>query len=201
MTNSHRGIFAQVEISDAVLASRCSLALSRLSAASEVDALAALADPREIHRSLYRDLAPEDCPEAAGNFRGSNHPSLEDCVVFSSFNETEGTTNIAGPREVRELWGDYAAMLRDYGSRKVSTIDQKLTVVASLMIFFGVIHPFIDGNGHVQRITVQFLIERDGFKMTPAWRIHPCPYGEEFHRALAACDIRKVASMLRGFVE
>jgi hypothetical protein len=37
--------------------------------------------------------------------------------------------------------------------------------------------------------------------MTPAWHVHPCPYGEEVHRALAACDVRRVASMLRDFVE
>jgi len=68
------------------------------------------------------------------------------------------------------------------------------------MVLFGLIHPFPDGNGHVQRIAAQALIERAGFEMGAAWRVHPCPYGEEMHRALAAADPAKVAGLLRRFV-
>jgi fido (protein-threonine AMPylation protein) len=200
MVKSHDGIFGQSGRPDADLEARCLQVLSRLRACSDADALAALADPREIHRTLYCDLAPEDCPEAAGNFRGSEYPALKNSVVLFSFNSTEGTTNIAWPQHVHELMQQYADFVRKIDLGEAKAIENKLEFIARLMIFLGYTHPFIDGNGHIQRITAQCLIERAGFKMTSAWRIHPCPYGEQTHRALAAHDTSVVAEMLGRFV-
>jgi hypothetical protein len=50
-----------------------------------------LADPRPIHRLVYAALAPPDRPEYAGNYRGSAFASLENSIVASAFNETEGS--------------------------------------------------------------------------------------------------------------
>lgn len=200
MTGPHLGIFDRSEVVDRALGSRCSQLLSYLRASSDAELIEALADPRDLHRALYRGLAPESDEDLAGHFRGADHPALKNRMVYFSFNDTEGTTNIAAPHEVTPLMDQYAGLLRVHGLRPTRTVEEKLAMVAPLMVMFGLIHPFPDGNGHVQRITVQCLIERPGFEMAAAWRVHPCPYGEEVHRALAAADLAKVAGLLRRFV-
>ena len=173
---------------------------SALSAASDAFVLATLADPRQLHRILYHELAPIDCPEAAGNYRGSDYPTLKHNVVAFSFNEAEGTTKIASPVEVQKLMNAYAELLRRDGLREAASEEEKLALVTPIIAVFGAIHPFADGNGHIQRITLQCLAERGGYQMAPAWRVHPCPYGEDVHRAFAALDFRGAACLLRPFL-
>ena len=201
MPEVYAGIFDRSDIDSSIFAVRCSQVVSRLEASSDSALLAALADPREIHKCLYYDIAPEPLREAAGNFRGSEYPSLKNSVVFHAFNATEGTTNIASPHEVHDLMDQYSALMKRYGLRAVSIVEQKLATLAPLMALLGFIHPFRDGNGHIQRITFQCLIERAGFEMAPIWRLHPCPYGEDVHRALAALNLSKVAALMREFVQ
>ena len=47
---------------------------------------------------------------------------------------------------------------------------------------FGKIHPFIDGNGHVQRAVFAVMATEFGFPLSPRFAIHPRP----FDRLLAA---------------
>ena len=201
MEDERRGVFERPELPVSVLPPRCAQTLAELRAMSDAEALAALGDPRGIHRALYHDLAPPDHPEWAGNYRGSNHPSLRDLIVAFSFNDAEGTTEIVGPHKVPESMEKYAALLGALDLRATPTFMRKLGLVAGVMSLFGLIHPFIDGNGHVQRITAQCLMERAGLRMAPAWSVHPCPYGEEVHRALAACRHDDLVATLAGFVE
>jgi len=200
MAISFLGALYRHDAADHEFAQKCARALEHLQAMSDADLLAALADPRELHAFLYRDLAPTASPELAGNFRGSDFASLHDLIVFYSFNETEGTTAIAGPHRVAELMAEYAGLVRDLGLPQVTTVDEGLLRVAEIVSLFFVVRPFIDGNGHVLRITAQCLLERGGLVMTPAWSVHPCPYGEDMHRALAARDEPAVAAKLKAFV-
>jgi Fic family protein len=200
MAISFLGALRRPDGPDREFVQRCARALEDLRAMSDVDLLAALADPRQLHGTLHRDLAPAGSPELAGNFRGSDFATLRDAIVFYSFNDTEGTTSIAGPHRVPELMAQYAGLVREHGLRRFATVDEKLSMVAAIMAFFGAIHPFVDGNGLVQRLTAQCLLERGGLVMAPAWRVHPCPYGEDMHRALAARDERAVAAKLKSFV-
>lgn len=192
--------FQRSSVVDVNLAAHCAGALDRLRQLSDADFVAALADPRPLHKSLFSHLTPAGAPEMAGNFRGSDHASLRDCVVFYSFNDTEGTTAIVGPYRVADAMAQYAELVRAQGLRPVATVDERLSLVAAIMAFFGVIHPFVDGNGHVQRLTAQSLLERGGVVMAPEWSVHPCPYGEEMHRALAARQVLAVAAKLKSFV-
>jgi len=200
MQRHFRGLFDGLEGGDDLLSLRCALVLSGLSAAADDFVVAALANPRQIHRLLYYELSPDDCPEAAGNYRGSNHPALKHNVVAYSFNEGEGTTKIAAPHEVGDLMIKYGAFLRRDALREAATVEEKLTFITPIIVIFGMIHPFADGNGHIQRMTFQCLLERAGFAMAPTWRVHPCPYGEDVHRAFAALDFRLASKLLRPYL-
>lgn len=201
MSSVHGGIFDQSGRADATLGLRCSRVVSGLRAMRDEAVIAVLADPRALHRALFHDLTPEDSPEMAGNFRGSDYPSLNQSEILFAFNDTQGTAHFARPYQVAGLMTQYGALMRACGFRSAATVGEKLAVVSPLLVLFGLIHPFIDGNGHMQRLTAQCLFERAGFAMSRDWRVHPCPYQEEMHRALAAADMQKVATLLKRFVE
>jgi hypothetical protein len=59
----------------------------------------------------------------------------------------------------------------------------------------------MDGNGHVQRIALQILMEKAGFGMTSEWSVHPCRYGDEMHRAFASGELSAVTAPLTRFVQ
>jgi hypothetical protein len=195
------GVFERPDIPGPVLQMRCSRILAALGALGDAELVAALGDPRGLHKSLYHDFAPTEAPELAGNYRGADFPSLRDYVVAFSFNEAEGTTEIVGPHKVAESMERYASVLRGLDLATAPTREAKIGLVATVMTLFGAIHPFIDGNGHVQRITAQALLQRAGLQMAPRWRVHPCPYGEDVHRALAYCRLADVAALIGRFVE
>jgi hypothetical protein len=44
-------------------------------------------------------------------------------------------------------------------------------------------------------------MQRAGFPMGPLWSIHPCPYGEPAHRALASGRLEAHISPLRPFLQ
>jgi hypothetical protein len=159
-----------------------------------------LADPRELHRAAYAPLAPPGRPEYAGNFRGAGFPSLANAYVASAYNDREGTAILVPPQDVERLMGDYAAALMGVLRLRPGSAREALRLYGRLSIAFGAIHPFVDGNGHIQRLTLTFLLRNAGFCMAPAWSIHPCPYGEPTHRALAAGDIDALVAQWAPFV-
>ncbi len=201
MSKPFQGIFELAGAADRILEARCALVLARLGAMGETEALAALADPRAIHFDLYDRLATDEAQPAAGHFRGEDHPLLRDCIVYVSFNDIEGTTDIAGPHEVQDEMVRYAAALEKDGLRRATSAEEKLASLVPLVALFGAAHPFMDGNGHILRITLQILMEKAGYGMTSAWSVHPCPYGEDMHRAFAARKLDAVTAMLTAFVQ
>jgi hypothetical protein len=49
-----------------------------------------------------------------------------------------------------------------------------------LFYVYGLLHPFIDGNGHIQRLIFSAcLLERKDLKLHPQWTVHPRPYDIE----------------------
>lgn len=200
MAISNNWVMEIDQAADRYLSSAFASVLAQLLSMRPDMAAKALADPRPIHKQVYAALTPPDQPEYAGNYRGSAFASLENSVVASAFNETEGTRILALPAQVDSLMQDYAAWTLSVSREWPRSLPAALTLYSRLMIAFGFIHPFQDGNGHIQRLTFQYLIERAGFSMAPAWSIHPCPYGEPVHRALAAGNLDALVALLRPFV-
>ena len=175
-------------------------ALDRLMTLPRDEAAQALADPRAIHRRVYALLTPPDHPEFAGNYRGSDFPGLKESVVASSFNENQGTAILTLPWDVERMMGRYGEAVIEAGKLQPASVEDALAYYGRIMIAFGLIHPFQDGNGHVQRLAFQYFMQRAGFQMAPSWAIHPCPYDEPMHRALASGELQTVARLLRPFM-
>lgn len=160
----------------------------------------ALGEPRDLHRTLYRDLTPDDHPEFAGNYRGSAYPALRDCLVASAFNATEGSRLLIPPNRVAEYMKTYAQLVAQVVSSARTPSSRTLEKLASVMIVFGNIHPFLDGNGHIQRLTFQVLAERAGYVTANGWNIHPKPYGETMDRVKVSGDVKNLADALSVYL-
>lgn len=76
-------------------------------------------------------------------------------------------------RETRNLLDD--ANTEDFG---------KLIALTYTFCWFGKIHPFLDGNGHVQRSIFAAMATEFGYPLSPRFAIHPRPYDRLLATAL-----------------
>jgi fido (protein-threonine AMPylation protein) len=189
-----RGPLAQV------FAALCGQAAADLRAAPVEQLAARLGDPRALHRHLYAKILPAELQHLAGAYRGSPHPHLANLLVAFAFTETEGTGILAQPEKVLNLMFAYRGLIKSFLAAPALGVEECVRCAARLIAAFGYIHPFWDGNGHIQRLTFETLLARRGIGMNANWSVHPCPYGVETHRALAARNPQEIAAQLARFV-
>lgn len=136
-----------------------------------------LADPRNLHHELLASFAPPGHDEYAGTYRGTPGTSLANRRIFSeSLMEPAGQYEFCLPGQVpariNQLLEHTLAWLAntkadDYG---------KLLGLAYTFCWFGKIHPFLDGNGHVQRAIFAAMATDFGYPLSPRFAIHPRPF-------------------------
>jgi len=147
-----------------------------------------IADPREVHQRLYEALTPENHQEYAGNYRGTPGTTLEwrRCGVLreddNSFQEFLAPHKILG---WLKTLSDQAHKI--FKLPHETSSDIVLSEIVRLFYLFGMIHPFLDGNGHIQRLIFSAcVIERNSLQLSRAWTIHPRPYDIEIKLAFEA---------------
>lgn len=183
-----------------VLPPRISETLAALRNLGRDDLAAALGKPSALHRTLYHDLTPTEHPEFAGNYRGSAFPTLRDCQVASAFNAARGTPLLIPAANVAEYMATYSRLIAHVLTTTREPSPRAIELLASVTIVLGKIHPFLDGNGHIQRVTFQALAERAGYVTATGWRVHPKPYGEAMDRLKASGDVKALASALAAYL-
>ena len=146
---------------------------------------AILADSRGLHRELFESFAPADHPECAGTYRGTPDTPLADRQTSAGSQIDPGMDyRFCPPREVparmEQLQKCTAALLRDADADDYG----KLLALAYTFCWFGKIHPFLDGNGHVQRAVFAVMAMEFGFPLSPRFAIHPRPCGRLLALAL-----------------
>lgn len=141
------------------------------------------ADPRELHRELFVGFTPAGYPEYAGTYRGTPDTPLADVRMSApSQIDPDVVYEFCPPREVpwrmKELGVNIHSLLND------PDLDdyERLIALAYTFCRFGKIHPFLDGNGHVQRAVFAVMATEFDFPLSPRFAIHPRP----FDRLLAA---------------
>ncbi|MCC5973490.1 MAG: Fic family protein [Rubellimicrobium sp.] len=154
--------------------------------------LVLLCDSRPLHLALFTGLAPADWPDAAGTWRGSPGSSVVDAprAVFLA-------RRLPGLR-ARDLClpaAEVPAAMDDLAQHLCSLWDQRpgaddpwrdagFQALARMTARFFAIHPYMDGNGHIWRLSLPVLAERLGLAMRTEWTIDRRPYGPEFSLAL-----------------
>jgi fido (protein-threonine AMPylation protein) len=172
---------------DEVLELKCGAELQRLARASSQERLAFICDTREVHHRLYSALAPVEHPEYAGTYRGTPGTTLEG--RRSGVLREDGLHQaFAAPEKVEQLLNMVADQAKKIFAMPSSTnANVVLSEIVRLFYIFGLVHPFLDGNGHVQRlIFAACVMEQDSLQLCEAWTIHPRPYDLEIKLAFEA---------------
>ena len=167
---------------DGAMAARCGRLLVEI-VADPGRRQAIMADPQDLHRELFADFAPAGFPEYAGTCQGTPGTPLADVPMSApSQIDPEVVYEFCPPREVpwrmKELGINTHSLLNEPDQEGYD----KLMALAYTFCRFGKIHPFIDGNGHVQRAVFAVMATEFGFPLSPRFAIHPRP----FDRLLAA---------------
>lgn len=184
---------------DEVLEAGCAAELQGLLEASSQERLEFITDPRTVHERLYAKLTPLQCPEYAGTYRGTNGTTLanrrsgvtrDDDGTFQEFVAPEGVAS-----NLDRIAVQAGKVFSLSPGTDVATI---LREIAILFYIFGLVHPFLDGNGHVQRlIFAACVIERNEIELSEAWTIHPRPYDVEIKHAFeAATTAKRIISLI-----
>ena len=169
---------------DSRMTARCSALLTEIIADPE-RRQAILSDPRDLHRELFADFAPPRHSEYAGGYRGASGTSLLDRRILADSQLDSGLQyEFCQPsdvpermkrllRETKSCLGDASA--DDFG---------KLLALTYTFCWFGKIHPFLDGNGHVQRAIFAAMATEFGYPLSARFVIHPRPYDRLLATAL-----------------
>ena len=169
---------------DGAMAARCDRLLAEIVAESG-RRKAILADPRDLHREMFASFTPATHSEYAGTYRGTPDTSLVDRRMSSGSQiDPEMVYEFCPPGEVptrmTKLQKCTAALLEDADADDYG----KLLALAYTFCWFGKIHPFLDGNGHVQRAVFAVMAMEFGFPLSPRFAIHPRPFGRLLALAL-----------------
>lgn len=166
---------------DVILGQASEAVHERLNASSSEDRMAFVLDPRSVHRFLYEKLVPEGFDEYAGTYRGTAGTSLESRTI-SAIRQTDGLQQIfLLPEKVASRLETLVPTVQKiFNGSRASSKCEFLLECSKLFYTFGLLHPFLDGNGHIQRlIFLACLAERKDLKLQPSWTVHPRPYDIE----------------------
>ena len=173
---------------DEILDMNCGVELRRLAHASSQERWEFICDSRTVHQRIYSELAPAEHPEYAGTYRGTMGTTLEGRAI-GVLREDDGLFQaFAAPEKVAELLSMVAVQAKKIFDLPSSTnVNVVLTEIVRLFYIFGLVHPFLDGNGHIQRLIVSACVmERSSLQLNEAWTIHPRPYDLEIKLAFEA---------------
>lgn len=171
----------------AALSARCELILHELEN-KRVDIPAGLHDTRPFHKQLFLNLTPAAQPYLAGNYRGGKFKCLRHLQV-----QVKGDPRVGAPPDrVASLIANLSSHILAEGLRALDEAfarpDSELQAAEKLnyavkfscrvLVLFLGIHPYANGNGHVGRLMVWFILARYGY-WPQQWPLdeHP-PYDE-----------------------
>jgi len=149
----------------------------------QIDTEACCTDSRQVHKALFSGLTPPQCPYYAGHYRGEVFRCLQHYRVQIKSDPKVGYS----PDIVRIALSELAPVVRsglaalDSAARlpesQLSSEDKLLYVVTFACRVFEVflrIHPYANGNGHIGRFIIWYVLGR--YRYWPVkWPIEPRP--------------------------
>jgi fido (protein-threonine AMPylation protein) len=147
--------------------------------------IAILNDPRTLHKELFAGFTPPGYPEYAGTYRGAPNTTLEGRAIYAPSQLKPGTHfEFVDPAEVAASMEQMLATARGFIGKTADNDYGGLCGLSFLFCWFGKIHPFLDGNGHVQRALFAALATEFGYTLSDRFALHPRPYDRLLATAL-----------------
>ncbi|MGT2429575.1 hypothetical protein ACU4HD_14105 [Cupriavidus basilensis] len=138
-------------------------------------------DTRPTHQAMFKGLTHADCPYFAGHYRGAR-----DCLI--GYEVGVGTANTEKSADVdaamaslsARIQADLAAVQAATALSPVDALVARLDVVLDRMVEFLAVHPYANGNGHMQRFIVWCFFAAMNFwpKTWPVDTRPPSPYDQ-----------------------
>jgi fido (protein-threonine AMPylation protein) len=169
---------------DSTMTARCTKLQAEI-IADPVRRQTILSDPRDLHRELFGSFAPVRHEEYAGCYRGTPGTSLSDRRIHSASQlEPSRRYEFCLPGEVPARMDQLLQQTLDLLSDASTEDFGKLLALTYTFCWFGKIHPFLDGNGHVQRAIFAAMATEFGYPLSARFAIHPRPYDRLLATAL-----------------
>jgi Fic/DOC family len=140
-------------------------------------------DTRPSHKELFSRLVPPKREYLAGNYRGQNFKCLKYCPVMVIGNQRVGSPPEVVHLDLQEFGRHIRAAVKGLDAvmalpdARISRKEKlKYLVAASCSLFseFLLIHPYVNGNGHIARIMLTWILARFGYFLTE-FPIEPRP--------------------------
>jgi fido (protein-threonine AMPylation protein) len=188
---------------DQTMTEKSAEVLDWLQVCNSSDRLTFLRDTRRVHKKLYESLTPSGYPEYAGTYRGAIGTSLESRPAAARRLSSEGLTDFQIAHKVSTDIEAFAALPEQLFARETHQRKETLlSDITKIFYFFGQIHPYLDGNGHIQRLMfAACVIERPELSLRPEWTIHPRAYKEEFALCFEREKLNDRLSCLMKFLD
>lgn len=146
---------------------------------------AILVDPRNLHRELFSSFAPASHIEYAGTYRGTANTTLANRRISAESQlDPDAEYEFCLPDEVAPRMGKLLKDTRDLLADTNADDFGRLIALTYTFCWFGKIHPFLDGNGHVQRAMFAAMATDFGYPLSARFAIHPRPYDRLLATAL-----------------
>lgn len=126
-------------------------------------------DTRPTHRLFFQQLAPPRTPYYAGNYRGANFRCLRCNGVKVEADRRVGYVPHIVQDCIRQLGVEIAGAIDSLDrSRSIVTapvhVSNAVKLVCSLLNQFFLIHPYVNGNGHVGRALAWTILSRYSYR-------------------------------------
>lgn len=169
---------------DATMTARCGQLLTEI-VANPGRRQAIMVDPRDLHRELFAPFAPSDHAEYAGTYRGTPGTVLFGRRISAASQLEPGRDyEFCLPGEVTPRMAELLKNSRVFLADTTADNLGRLIALTYTFCWFGKIHPFLDGNGHLQRAIFAAMATDFGYPLSARFAIHPRPYDRLLATAL-----------------
>lgn len=159
---------------------RCQQVYSELASGSTFSRIGFLCDTRSMHRTLFAPCAPPGYEDCAGSYRGEKGKCTEFSHVgipnFALQHRSTGST--VAPQNVIGEMAKLATYIRNRLPTE-SPEEQYFRFACRVFRDFNIIHPYVDGNGHIARLVFAALLTIENMRLSCRWTLHERPYDGE----------------------